>query len=207
MTGVMLFIAIPSIAVPTPRRENSLWRATPKTKEFRRLATFAAHRAATARAAFVQMIMRGAGRATGLLMTNPNKLTDRRLAKTAVAGPGCRGWRAALSSFAMLVAVLALSGCGLSSDGAGALFVDPGRFTLYHCDDLAARRKVLMARENELRGLIERAGESPGGAVVGSFAYRSDYDSVLAEEKLLQRNAAEKNCSFASPLQSDQTIR
>jgi hypothetical protein len=111
-------------------------------------------------------------------------------------------WRSALSSFAML----ALTGCGLS-DGAGALFVDPGRYTLYHCDDLATRRKALITRENELRGLIERAGESPGGAVVGSIAYRSEYDSVLAEEKLLQRNAAEKNCNFASPLQSDQTIR
>ena len=136
-------------------------------------------------------------------MTNPTKLAERRPAKASVALRGCRGWRNALASFA----VLALSGCGLSTDGAGALFVDPGRYTLYHCDDLAARRKVLIARENELRGLIERAGESPGGAVVGSFAYRSDYDSVLAEEKLLQRNAAEKNCSFASPLQSDQTIR
>lgn len=119
-------------------------------------------------------------------------------------GRWCRhGWRGGLSVFA----VLALTGCGLSTDGAGAMFVDPGRYTLYHCDDLAARRKVLMARESELRGLIERAGESPGGAVVGSLAYRSDYDTVLAEEKLLQRNAAEKNCSFASPLQSDQTIR
>jgi hypothetical protein len=136
-------------------------------------------------------------------MTNPTELADRRPAKAAVAQRTNRGWRGALASFALL----ALSGCGLSTDGAGALFVDPGRYTLYHCDDLAARRKVLIARENELRGLIERAGESPGGTVVGSFAYRSDYDSVLAEEKLLQRNAAEKNCSFASPLQSDQTIR
>ena len=110
-------------------------------------------------------------------------------------------WRGALSSLALL----ALTGCG--SDGAGAIFVDPGRYTLYRCDDLAARRKVLMARESELRGLIERAGESPGGAVVGSFAYRSDYDTVLAEEKLLARNATEKNCSFAAPSQSDQTIR
>ena len=144
--------------------------------------------------------LRGAGRATGILMTNPTKLADSRLAKAPVAH---RGWHAALSSFAVLV----LTGCGLSTDGAGALFVDPGRYTLYHCDDLAARRKMLVARENELRGLIERAGESTGGAVIGSFAYRSDYDAVLAEEKLLQRNAAEKNCSFASPLQSDQTIR
>lgn len=136
-------------------------------------------------------------------MTNPTKLADRRPAKAVVAHRRCQGWRGALSSFA----VLTLTGCGLSTDGAGALFVDPGRYTLYHCDDLAARRKMLVARENELRGLIERAGESTGGAVIGSFAYRSDYDAVLAEEKLLQRNAAEKNCSFASPLQSDQTIR
>jgi hypothetical protein len=113
-------------------------------------------------------------------MTNPTKLANRRLAKAVVAHRGCHGWRGALSSFALL----ALTGCGLSTDGAGALFVDPGRYTLYHCDDLAARRKMLIARENELRGLIERAGESTGGAVIGSFAYRSDYDAVLAEEKL-----------------------
>jgi hypothetical protein len=56
-------------------------------------------------------------------------------------------WRGALSSFAML----ALTGCGLS-DGAGALFVDPGRYTLYHCDDLATRRKALItARERAAR--------------------------------------------------------
>jgi len=99
-------------------------------------------------------------------MTNPTELAERRPPTAAVAQRGRCGWRGALSSFA----VLALSGCGLSTDGAGALFVDPGRYTLYHCDDLAARRKVLQARENELRGLVERAGESPGGAVIGSFA-------------------------------------
>jgi hypothetical protein len=114
-------------------------------------------------------------------------------------------WAGALLGFG----VIALAGgCGMS-DGAGALFVDPGRYSFYHCDDLATRWKTLMARENELRGLMEKAGESPAGSVVGSLAYRSDYDSVLAEEKLLQRNAAEKKCSFASPtqFQSDQTIR
>jgi hypothetical protein len=104
-----------------------------------------------------------------------------------------------------LLALVALAGCG--SDGAGAVFIDPGRYTLYHCDDLATRRKALIAREAELRGLMERASESAAGSVIGSLAYRSEYDSVIAEQKLLQRNAAEKNCSFASPLQSDQTLR
>jgi hypothetical protein len=110
-------------------------------------------------------------------------------------------WCAALSSLALL----ALTSCG--SDGAGALFVDPGRYTLYRCDDLEARRKVLAAREAELRGLMEKASETAAGSVIGSLSYRSEYDSVIAEQKLLQRNAAEKNCSFAAPLQSDQTIR
>ena len=105
--------------------------------------------------------------------------------------------------------VLALAGGCSTQDGAGAIFVDPGRYSLYHCDELATRRKKLMERENELRGLIEKANESSGGAVIGSLAYRSDYESVLAEEKLLQRTAAEKNCTFAAPtqFQSDQTIR
>jgi len=141
-------------------------------------------------------------RATGLAMKIRNTSANWPLRLAARMRSIHIDWRGALASFSFL----ALTGCG-TSDGAGALFVDPGRYTLYHCDDLATRRKALIARENELRGLIERAGESPGGAVVGSFAYRSDYDAVLAEEKLLARNAAEKNCSFASPLQSDQTIR
>ena len=115
----------------------------------------------------------------------------------------------AWGSAALGFGILALAGgCGMS-DGAGAIFVDPGHYSFYRCEDLAVRWKALIARENELRGLMEKAGESTGGSVIGSFAYRSDYDTVLAEEKLVRRNAMEKNCSFASPtqFQSDQTIR
>ena len=118
--------------------------------------------------------------------------------------PALHAWASALIGFG----VLALTG-GCGNDGAGAMFVDPAHYSFYRCEDLATRSKALIAREAELRGLMEKAAESPGGSVVGSFAYRSDYDTVLAEEKLVQRNAAEKNCSFASPaqFQSDQTIR
>lgn len=112
-----------------------------------------------------------------------------------------RAWVAALLGFGGLALI---GGCG--SDGAGAMFVDPARYSFYRCEDLATRRKALITRENELRGLMEKAGESPGGSVIGSFAYRSDYDTVLAEEKLLERNATEKNCS-STQFQSDQSIR
>src|SRR5215471_4851786 len=131
-------------------------------------------------------------------MTVRGKFASQRSPRSAMRG----NWRLALSSLALC----ALTGCGMS-DGAGALFVDPGRYTLYRCEDLAARRQVLATRENELRGLIEKASESAAGSVIGSLAYRSEYDSVLAEEKLLQRKASEKNCSFAVPSQSDQTLR
>jgi len=142
---------------------------------------------------------------------------DRPRARAPRVSPACGRCYGALSAFALsnftplslallaLVALVALAGCG--SDGAGAIFIDPGRYTLYHCDELATRRKALIVRETELRGLIEKASESAAGSVIGSLAYRSEYDSVIAEQKLLQRNAAEKNCSFASPLQSDQTLR
>jgi hypothetical protein len=106
-----------------------------------------------------------------------------------------------------LGALALVGGCGMS-DGVGTLFVDPGRYLYYRCDKLAEEQKELIKREKELRGLMEKAAESTGGAVVGSIAYRSDYDSVLAREKLVQRQAAEKQCSFVSPAQSqsDQAI-
>jgi hypothetical protein len=135
--------------------------------------------------------------------------SDDFVGKRAVAKPPTRcrtlrAWGAALLGFCGLALI---GGCG--NDGAGAMFVDPAHYNFYRCEDLATRSKALITRENELRGLMEKAGESPGGSVIGSFAYRSDYDTVLAEEKLVQRNATERNCSFASPtqFQSDQSIR
>lgn len=112
------------------------------------------------------------------------------------------GLRRALLS----LAAIALAGCGMS-DGAGSLLIDPGRYSAYHCNDLAARWKILVAREKELHGLMDKANEGGGGAVIGSLAYRTDYESVLSEERLLQRTAAEKNCGFTPTFQSDQTIR
>src|SRR5207302_10238817 len=83
--------------------------------------------------------IRGAGRATRVAMTIRGKFADNRPRQRAPrASPARSRLYSALSSFALL----ALAGCG--SDGAGALFIDPGRYTLYHCDDLATRRKVLI---------------------------------------------------------------
>ena len=113
--------------------------------------------------------------------------------------------RLALLSFLFTPAGLIVTGCG--TDDPGAIWVDPGKYTFYKCDDLARRWKVLITREDELRGLIEKANDSAAGAVIGSIAYRSDYEAVLSEEKLLQRTAADKKCSFMADYQSDHIIR
>ena len=86
---------------------------------------------------------------------------------------------------------MALAGCGLSN-GPGTLFVDPGRYEAYHCNDLVTRWKQLTDREKELHALIDKASQSGTGAVIGAVAYRADYESVLTEQKLVQREANEK---------------
>ncbi len=105
-----------------------------------------------------------------------------------------------------LVAVLALAGCGLS-DGPGALFVDPGHYAVLHCKQLIAEAQNLANRERDLRNLMDKASEGGGGSVIGAFVYRSDYDSVMEQKKLLQRTAAEKKCELVPSYNSDHMIR
>ncbi len=110
-----------------------------------------------------------------------------------------------IGSIAVLTAVV-LAGCGLGED-AGTFMVDPSRYDAYHCNDLTAQWKALLAREKELRGLMDKADEGRGGALIGTLTYRTDYETVLGEEKVLQRTAAEKKCQLVATYQSDQTIR
>ena len=119
------------------------------------------------------------------------------------AGPRLidKSWPVSRRAWALLrgIVLLAMLGlacalCGCAGSDSGALLIDPGRYDLFKCDDLAARWKLVSARERELRGLMDRASQSGGGAVVGSLAYRTDYETVLSDERLLQRTAAAKNC-------------
>lgn len=115
-------------------------------------------------------------------------------------------WR----TVAFLLAAVALAGCG---DGIGALMVDPARYDGYRCKDLVSQWQGLVAREKQLRNLINKADESNGGVVIGALAYRGDYQTVLEQEKVLQRTAAAQKCELVAtappprPYTSDQVIR
>ena len=93
------------------------------------------------------------------------------------------------------------------SDGPGALFVDPGRYSYFHCKQLIAESQNLANRERELRNLMDKSSEGGGGSVIGAFAYRSDYESVMEQKKLLQRAAAEQKCELVPSYNSDRMIR
>lgn len=94
---------------------------------------------------------------------------------------------------ALVAAVLA--GCA-TSDGVGSLLTDPGHYSVYHCDGLKARLIWLLAREQELTNLMERASEGGGGVLIGNLTYRADYENAVGEEKVLRRTAAEKKCDL-----------
>jgi hypothetical protein len=103
--------------------------------------------------------------------------------------------------------LLALLLAGCANDGVGMIFTDPAKYSAYHCKDMATRLESLRAREKELAALMNRASSGTGGAVIGTLAYRSDYESVLTEQRMLHRLAAEKKCELEPRSQSDQVIR
>jgi hypothetical protein len=100
---------------------------------------------------------------------------------------------------------VALGACG--SDGVASLAVDPARYEGYHCKDLVSQWDALVDREKQLRNLIDKASDGGGGTVVAAVAYRGDYATVLEQEKVLKRTAAERNCELEHSYNSDQGIR
>jgi hypothetical protein len=117
-------------------------------------------------------------------------------------------WPAAYGAALALAAAMP-AGCGLP-EGPGTLLVDPGHYSAYHCNELADQWKILATRERELRGLMDKAdagGNSNAGALIGSVAYRPEYEAVMSNERLLQNAAKDKNCPFVAEFQSDHTIR
>lgn len=105
------------------------------------------------------------------------------------------------------VAVAGLGGCaGIPEQTANAAFVAPGKYDIYDCRALLREITTTQARELELRQLMERSAQSPGGELVNAIAYRSDHVRARAELKLLNDTAAEKNCQSSSRWSSERSL-
>jgi hypothetical protein len=144
-------------------------------------------------------------RRTGLQIRGlgAGEVATQRFLTSGNVGRSCGRWiRTALLG---AVFAVALAGCALSN-GPGSFIVDPGKYDGYHCNDLVARWKQLGEREKELRNLMDRAAQSAGGGVIGQVVYRSDYESVLTEQRIVQQRAAERKCELTATYQSDSGI-
>jgi len=105
----------------------------------------------------------------------------------------CGGRLLALGFGALLAAGL-LSGCSSATDSRFTVFADPGKYNYHNCEQIAGQQAYWKTREQELKLLIDRAGQSTGGAVVNVIAYQADYVGAQEELKVLEATARSKNC-------------
>jgi hypothetical protein len=89
------------------------------------------------------------------------------------------------------IAGLALSGC--ASETASRVFVEPGRYVLYSCKELANHAQGVIARQQELERLMAKAGPG-GGQIASAMAYQPEYAQLRGEMTQLHNAAADRKC-------------
>ena|SRR5262245_14560610 len=95
-----------------------------------------------------------------------------------------------------VLATALLSGCAASDDASGRFFVQPDRYQLYSCKELAEAAQTIGIRERELEGLMTKAGPDPSGRFVSTVAYRPEYLQLRGQMNEVRKTAAEKNCKI-----------
>lgn len=101
--------------------------------------------------------------------------------------------------FVLLLIGLPLAGCSTNADQFSSSFVDPARYTLYNCQQLAAEYVTVVEKENELRGLMDRARQGAAGNVVAEAAYGGDYLTYHGRRQAIEEAARRDNCNLTSP--------
>lgn len=101
------------------------------------------------------------------------------------------------ATLAMLLGALSLCGCA-SDEVASRILVEPERFLLYNCPEIATATQANMTRQRELEALMVKAGPSTGGQIASNLAYRPEYNQLRGEMVQLRKAAADKNCRSAA---------
>jgi hypothetical protein len=95
---------------------------------------------------------------------------------------------------AATVLVASLGGCTAPLNIIGDPNMAPAKFQFLRCEDIAKRLVASQAREQELRGLMDRASTGTGGTAVNMLVYQPDYRTVQSELRQLHETAVEKQC-------------
>ena len=69
-----------------------------------------------------------------------------------------------------IVLAAGLGACAMAdSDSLSALMVAPGKYDFYKCDQLALQGTERAKRAQELKALMDRSAQGPGGAVANAL--------------------------------------
>ncbi len=100
-----------------------------------------------------------------------------------------------------------LAGCSTNLDELSSSVVLRGKFNLYNCTQIAERGQTTAARVEELKDLMRRSAQGPGGEFVNAIAYRNEYLIARGDLEQLEQAAIEKKCQQSWHTVSDRTIR
>jgi hypothetical protein len=111
--------------------------------------------------------------------------------------------------FVVLIFSALLAACAseISNPLMGGAFVDPGKYEFYSCDQIAANRKSVEKRAQELKLLMDKAEKGTGGAVVNVIAYKGEYLATQDELKVIDATARDKKCKTPENWSSTSAIR
>lgn len=87
-----------------------------------------------------------------------------------------------------------LAGCASYSEELAPAFIDPAKYNLYECKQLAPERKNLASRVASLQGLMSKAEQGVGGAVVAEMAYRGEYITARGQARLAEEAWQRNRC-------------
>jgi hypothetical protein len=103
---------------------------------------------------------------------------------------------ASLKLATMGLVALALGGCASASS---SMFVNPAKYSLYNCQQLATARVATNNRVLDLERLMAKAETGAAGSLVSGLAYQTDYRSARAERDQLDEKLAQDNCPAPAP--------
>jgi hypothetical protein len=113
----------------------------------------------------------------------------------------------ALQRFAVTIGVIATSLAGCTNTQLSSAIVKPGKYSIYNCDQMATAGRAEAQRERELKALIDKAGQGPGGELAITLAYRGEYLTTQGNLRELEAAAVEKNCKMPWRTESERAVQ
>ena len=104
------------------------------------------------------------------------------------------------------VASALLSGCAASDDTSARFLVQPDRYQLYSCRELAEAAATVRTRQLELEGSMAKAAPDATGQFVSTITYRPEYLQLRGLTNEIRKTSAEKKCKFNLDTPSDARV-